>query len=142
MEYLGFRVTRNGIRPVNKKVEAIVNMTPPNNIRQVRAFVGLLKYYEDMWDRRSHLLQPLNTLTSNTVMFKWIDVEQQEFGKIKQIVACDTLLIYPDFNESFDIHTYASYFQLGEVIRQNGKPTAFYRLKLMPAQLHYKVTEK
>ena len=38
MEYLGLWVTRNEIRPVNKKVEAIVNMTPPKNIRQVRAF--------------------------------------------------------------------------------------------------------
>ena len=37
MEYMGFWVTQNGIRPVNKRVEAIVNMTPPKNIRQVRS---------------------------------------------------------------------------------------------------------
>ena len=29
MEYLGFRVTWNGIQPINKKVEAIINMMPP-----------------------------------------------------------------------------------------------------------------
>ena len=29
MEYLVFWVAWNGIRPVNKKVEVIVNMTPP-----------------------------------------------------------------------------------------------------------------
>ena len=29
MEYLGFWVTRTRIRPINKKVEAIVNMKPP-----------------------------------------------------------------------------------------------------------------
>ena len=52
MEYLGFWVTRNGIRPVNRKVEAIVNMTPPNNIIQVHVFVGLVNYYMDMWSRR------------------------------------------------------------------------------------------
>ena len=70
MEYLGFWVTRNGIRPVNKKVEAIVNMTPPNNIRQVRAFVGLVNYYRDIWAKFSHLLQPLNLLISTKVTFK------------------------------------------------------------------------
>ena len=75
MEYLGFWVTRNGIHPVNKKVDAIVNMTPPKNIGQVRAFVGLLNYYRDMWYRRSYLLKPLNLLTSTKVTFKWTDVE-------------------------------------------------------------------
>ena len=36
IEYLGFWVMRNGILPANKKVESILNMTPPKNIRQVR----------------------------------------------------------------------------------------------------------
>ena len=29
MEYLGFWVTRNGIKPINKKMETIINMNPP-----------------------------------------------------------------------------------------------------------------
>ena len=75
MEYLGLWVMQNGIRPVNKKVEAIVNMTPPKNIIQVRAFVGLVNYYRYMWAIRSYLLQPLTVLTSTKVRFKWTDVE-------------------------------------------------------------------
>ena len=43
MEYLGFWVTHNGIRPINKKLEAIVNMTPPKNTKEVRAYIGLVK---------------------------------------------------------------------------------------------------
>ena len=142
MEYLGFWVTRNGIFPVNKKVEDIVNMTPPKNIRQVCAFLVLVNYYRDMCDRRSHLLQPLTAVTSNKVKFKWTDTEQQAFDKIKQIVACNILLIYPDFNERFDIYTDASDFQLGVVIIQNGKPIDFHSSKLTTAQSHYTVTEK
>ena len=123
-------MTRNGIRLVNKKVEAIVHMTPPNNIRQVRVFLGLVKYYRDIWSRQSHLLQPLTGLTSTKVTIKWEDVKQQVFDKNKQTVANDTLLIYPDFNERFYIHTDASNFQLVAVISQNGKPIAFYSRKL------------
>ena len=52
---------------------------------------------------------------------KWTDIGQQAFDEIKQIVARDTLLIYPDFNERYDIHTDASAFQLGSVISHNGK---------------------
>ena len=43
-----------------------------------------------------------------------------------RVVACDTLLAYPDFNEWFNIHADASEFQLGAVIIQKGKPIAFY----------------
>ena len=117
-------------------------MTPPKNIRQVRAFEGLLNYYRDMWPRRSHLLRALTALTSTKVTFKWIDVEQHAFDKIKQIVARDTFLIDLDFNESFDIHTDVSGFQLGAVTSQNGKSISFYSRKLKPAQSRYTVTEK
>ena len=33
MKYLGFWVIQTGIRPINKKLEAIVNMTPPKNTK-------------------------------------------------------------------------------------------------------------
>ena len=94
-----------------------------------------------MLERRSHLLQPLTVLTSTTVMFKCTDVEQKAFDKLKRIVARDTLLIYPDFNERFDIHTDSSNFQLGEVITPNGKPIILYSHKLTGAKSCYTVLE-
>ena len=62
-------MTWTGIQPVDKKVEAIVNMMPPINKKQLGSFIGLVKYYRDMWDKRSHLLQPLTELTSKKVKF-------------------------------------------------------------------------
>ena len=66
-----------------------------------------------------------------------MEVEQDTFDKIKRIVAHDTLLTYPDFNETFKIHTDASAFQLGAVIIQKGKTIAFYSRKLTDAQKCY-----
>ena len=48
IEYLGFRVTWRGIWPINKKVEAIVNMKPPKNTKEVCSFIGIVNYYRDM----------------------------------------------------------------------------------------------
>ena len=107
----------------------------------MHAFVGLVNYYRYMWGRLSHLLQPLTALTSTKVYFKWTDVKQQAFHKIRQIVTHETLLIYMYFNEIFDIHKDASYFQLVAVMSQNGKPIALYSRKLKTAKLRYKVTE-
>ena len=133
MEYVGFWVTQKGTRLANNKLGTIVNMTPPKNIKQVRAFLGLVNYFRDILSKPTNWLQYLTALTSTKVMFKWTDVEQKAFDKIKQIAARDTLLLYTDFNERFDIHTNASSFKLGAVISQNGKPIAFYSRKLTGA---------
>ena len=60
----------------------------------------------------------------------------------KKIVARETLLVYPNFNQPFDIHTDASDKQLGAVISQNGLPIAFYSRKLNSAQRNYTTTER
>ena len=61
---------------------------------------------------------------------------------MKKILSKETLLLYPDFNKPFEIHTDASNTQLGAVVSQNGKPIAFYSCKLLPAQTRYTTTEK
>merc|ERR1712016_45423 len=102
----------------------------------------MINYYRDMYPRRSEVLAPLASLTSKNAKWKWTDVHTKAFNDIKKIVSRDVLLAYPDFNETFDIHTDASKVQLGAVISQNGKPIAFYSRKLNPAQTRYTTTER
>ena len=68
--------------------------------------------------------------------------QKRAFDKIKCIVACDNLLTYLYFNETFKTHTNASAFRLGAVISQKGKPIALYIRKLTDTQKIYTVTEK
>ena len=74
--------------------------------------------------------------------FKWTKTKQYVFKEIKHIMARDTLLAYPYFNEELKIHTYASNFQLRVVIRQKVKPIAFYSIKQTDSHKWYTVTEK
>ena len=60
---------------------------------------------------------------------------------MKRIITCDALLIYPDSNKSFDIHTDANKFQIGSEIIQDGEPIAFYSRKLTKPQRRYTLTE-
>src|SRR6476620_11024905 len=45
LEYLGYWITRNGIRPVTKKVEAIQKMKVPSNVKQPQRFIGMMNYH-------------------------------------------------------------------------------------------------
>ena len=142
MEYLVFWVTRDGVKPINRKIKVINNVNPPTYQRQVQKFIGVVNYYRYMWPRRSHMLAPLTKLTSIKKKFKWENVEQDSFNKIKQIVARETLLTYPYFNKVFKTRTNAGIFQLGAFISHKGKQIAFYSRKLTDAQQRYTVTQK
>ncbi len=142
LEYLGYLITREGIKPIPKKVHAIQRIAAPTNKKELRSFIGVVNYYRDMWIRRSHLLAPLADLTSKSAKWKWEDKHEKSFRDIKNVIAREVMLAYPDFNLPFDIHTDASHTQLGAVISQRGKPIAFYSRKLNPAQTRYTTTER
>ena len=62
VEYLGYLLTRDGIKPLPKKVKAILDLEPPKDVRGVRRVLGIIQYYRDIWEKRSHVLAPLPTL--------------------------------------------------------------------------------
>ena len=142
IEYLGYWVTRNGIQPLPDKVDAMLKMEEPKTKKQLRAFVGLVNYYRDMWRRRSHVLAPLTALCSATQKWVWGEEQQQAFADVKRMICKEAILAFPNFNEEFVIYTDASNYQLGGVITQNKKPLAFYSRKLKDAQTRYTTTER
>ena len=46
VDYLGFCISRKGIAPQEKKVQAILKIQPPTNVRAVWCFLGLLQLYK------------------------------------------------------------------------------------------------
>ena len=154
-EYLGYVLTREGIKPQPKKVEAILALTPPQNVKQLRRFLGMVQYYRDLWARRSEMLSPLTDLVgecghtkatratkTKRTPWHWDDVHQTAFENIKTAIAKDVVLAYPDYSQGFEIYTDSSKFQLGAVITQNNRPLAFFSRKLNTAQQKYSVTEQ
>ena len=61
IEYLGYVLTHEGIKPQPEKVSAILAINPPNTVKELRKFLGMVQYYCDLWDKRSHFLARLLT---------------------------------------------------------------------------------
>ena len=62
IEYLGYVLSKDGIKPQSNKVQAILAIHPPKGVKQLRHFLGMVQYYRDLWARRSNMLAPLTEL--------------------------------------------------------------------------------
>ena len=117
VEYLGYLLSREGIKPLPEKVTAIIAIKPPTNVQTLWGFLGLVQYYRDMWKRRSYILSPLTDLVGKgKKKFTWTSDHQKAFDDMKAVIAKETILNYPKFDQCFDIHTDANNRQLGAVI--------------------------
>jgi hypothetical protein len=154
IEYLGYILTREGIKPQPKKVQVILALNLPNNVKELRHFLGMVQYYQNMWASCSEMLAPLTDLvgecgeTKTTRMNKtkkkpwqWNSIHQQAFDNVKAAITKETVLAYPDFLKPFEIYTNASSTQLGAVISQDNRPIAFFSRKLSAKQQKYSVME-
>ncbi len=62
IEYLGYILPRDGIKPQSNKLQAILTIQSPTGIRQLRHFLGMVHYHCDFWARQSKMLAPLTSL--------------------------------------------------------------------------------
>ena len=139
IEYLGYVLTREGVKPQPEKIRAILALKEPTNVKTLWGFLGMVQFYRDLWSKRSHILAPLTDLVGECGHTKatkkngtkkrpwyWDTVHQKAFDDIKRTLAKEVMLSYPDYSKKFEIYTDASTRQLGSVITQKGKPIAFF----------------
>ena len=63
--YLGYVITREGIKPDPNKVQGIMDIGRPTTTTESQALIGMAHYYRDMWTRRSHILASLTETYSS-----------------------------------------------------------------------------
>ena len=73
--FLGYWMTPTAVKPMKKKVDAILKMERPQNRTQIRSFIGAVNYYKSLWPRQAHFMKPLTALTSKKLDFQWENVE-------------------------------------------------------------------
>ena len=62
VEYLGHKISAEGIQPTEEKVRAIKEAPPPTNVTQLRSSLGLVNYYGKFLPHLASVLAPLYNL--------------------------------------------------------------------------------
>lgn len=81
LTFLGHQLDYNGIRPDERKVEAILKMKRPTNKSELQRVLGMATYLARFVPNLSDVLQPLSSLLSKKQEFLWDSPQQQAFDK-------------------------------------------------------------
>jgi hypothetical protein len=127
---------QRGDQTPTEKVQAIHVLNLCNNVKGLRHFLVKVQYYRNMWAKRSGFLAPLTDLVEVCGKMKTTKKNiNKHFDNIKAAIAKEVVLAYLDFLKHFEMYTDASTTQLGAVITQDKRLTAFFGRKLSKMQL-------
>jgi hypothetical protein len=116
IEYLGHTIDANGIHKSEDKVKAIKQARRPQNVSELRTFLGLVNYYNRFIENLATILYPLHKLLQKEKKYKWTDQCEQSFQKIKDIIANEIVLTHFDPDLPLVLATDASPVGLGSVL--------------------------
>ncbi len=116
VEYLGHLVDANGLHTLPSKVEAIVHAPEPQNVQQVRSFLGLLNYYSKFVPHLATTLQPLNHLLRHDVKWRWTPECAEAFKRAKEGLISSQVLAHYDPKLPLKMAADASAYGVGAVV--------------------------
>jgi hypothetical protein len=144
--YLGHKINPDGVKPDDKKVEAVMKFLVTTNTKQLKTFLGLAGYYRSFVSNFSPIAKPLHKLTGKNVSSVEEKEQDEAFQKLKHILCNELLLQYPDFGKEFIVTCDASADGIGGVLSQGkiGKDLsiAYASLVLTKSEINYSTTER
>ena len=135
LDFLGYKVDAEGIRPMEDRVQAIREQTPPTSIKELQRFLGMINYYRRFIPRAAHHLYALfEALKGKPKSLIWTEACQAAFNAVKEALSSATLLHHPRHGAPLAVTTDASKFAIGGVLEQRGpkgwEPLAYFSKKL------------
>lgn len=146
IDLLGFSVSKDGILPMDDKVDKIMNFPRPVNETGIRAFVNLAGFYRRHVNNFATIVIPLTNLLKKTNPLVWSEACELAFNSLKEVISRMTLLNVPDPSQPFHVYTDASHYAVGATLAQRkdgvNVPICFLSRRLQGAELRYSILEK
>jgi len=145
VEFLGHILTPQGLMPNSKLVAAVKDFPTPQNVTDLRRFLGLASYYRRFISEFVKIASPLHHLTGKAVTWERTDGCQSAFDQLKHNLLNSPVLVYPDFNIDSVMET-DLVLKVGAILSQkksDGKvhPVAYTSRSTSSAERHYSITE-
>ncbi|KAL4153461.1 hypothetical protein QTP88_001294 [Uroleucon formosanum] len=143
--FLGYMISKEGIRPLPDRVTDILSFKRPSSAKGLRQFLGMLNFYRRFIPRASDAQSPLSDLLVPNLKGKapinWTPEAVAAFERCKMELATATLLAHPCDNARLAIVSDASNTAVGATLQQfineEWQPLAFFSKKLTVTETKY-----
>ena len=142
VKYLGYRIDAQGLHPLVEKVQALVSAPAPQNVTELKSFLGMVQYYQKFLPNLATTLAPLHRLLQKGVTWAWMKKADHAFQTVKSHLASCQLLAHYDPNLPVHLACDASPYGVGAVLSHimpdgSEKPIAYASRSLATAEKNY-----
>ena len=146
-QFLGFVISKDGVKMDDSKVKAVLEWPAPTTVKQLQAFLGFANFYRRFIPRFSRTCVPLTRLLKKGSTFSFGPQHQQSFETLKNSFRSAPVLGHFDPAKPITLETDASDFAIAGIISQPGSdgqlyPIAFHSRKMQPAECNYEIYDK
>jgi len=85
-------------------------------VKDIRKFLGLANYYRRFIKDFTRIARPMNMLTRKDEKWRWEEIQQKVFNKLKKIFTSRPVLVAPDLDKKFRVEADASNYATGGVL--------------------------
>jgi hypothetical protein len=149
VEFLGYIISRDGIKMSQEKVKvAVLNWKYSISLNEVQSYLGFANFYRRFICDYSQVVCPLTELTKGDAkVWKWTDEGARAFDELKLRFTTAPIVTHFDPKRPVIIETDTSDFALGAVLSQSDDenrlhPVAFHSRKFQPAEINYEIHGK
>ncbi|HLP81323.1 MAG TPA: reverse transcriptase domain-containing protein, partial [Nitrosomonas sp.] len=146
IDYLGFKISTQGIEVNPEKTKVVENFPVPSTVKDLQSFLGLVNYFRFFIPNFAKTAKPFYRLLRGDVDFEWSTAQDVAFASLKQSLITAPLLSFPDFTRPFVLTTDASGNALGCVLTQkfdDGEHPISYASRLLKnAEINYSNTDR
>ncbi|KAF1315778.1 reverse transcriptase, partial [Globisporangium splendens] len=144
---LGCFVGKSGVRVDPEKVKAIDDWPVPQNVKQLRQWLGLANYLHKYTRNYAALVQPLTRLLKKDVEWKWSKDHETAFEEVKRSLREAPVLALPNHDKPFHVVCDASDYAIGCALMQHDgedheRVMSYQSRQLRPAERNYPVHDK
>ena len=145
--YLGHVGGQGQVKPVDAKVQVIVEYPAPTTRRELMRFLGMAGYYRKFCRNFASVCEPLTNLLKKNSVFLWSESCRKAFETIKSLLVSAPVLATPDFDKLFMLAVDASDVGVGAVLLQEDSKgvdhtIGYFSHKFNASQRNYSTSEK
>jgi hypothetical protein len=148
LQVFGFEIDGGTIGVVEKRAQGIEQFATPENVTELRRFLGLTGYFSRFIPKYAEIGVPLYKLLEKDTEWKFDSSCEQAVKQLKGALMSEPILQLPDFTKPFRLYTDASDKAIGAILMQYDADTdqeavvAYASKKLEAAEINYGISEK